>query len=237
MNYQDVFDDIAETKGGTTNMTPSTIQQLNLDDVIKVLDVSGSYGPAYKDVFAGLVSRNISVTIAGGFVRDVVRGERPQDIDLWCYDKEAGHNVCYSLLRAGFIECSSPHEKLIRRFISPTGVVPDPQIQVIALTGINNQEQLIQNFDFRANAAAVTLRGLDQPVGCCVDGFYLDCGEKRMVMNNIHKMNLKRVVMFAERGWKIDPGVIAIIGEQVKNGRDSNDAIFGGKFNGYEKGV
>ena len=145
------------------------------------------------------------LVLAGGFVRAVVAGEKPRDVDVFAPSgevaQEAARQVSEGELADGKLRASK------NSITVPAGSLP---VQLIYRWPFDEPEQVIERFDLTIAAAAVWSDGSGwrSAVG---PRFYKDLEARRLVyLSPVREEDaggsLLRVLKFYRRGYKISLG-------------------------------
>lgn len=156
------------------------------------------------DEFRGLVY------IAGGFLRDLQCGQRPNDIDLWITSKVNATMLTTALRRAATRDIGYEPTVSESCFANTLYGWPNP-VQVIFSWRYDSVAELLNDLDFRCCRAVYHWsEEAGQWVVTADHSFAQDCRERLLVYvapegRVESKANsLLRVVEFAQRGWYID---------------------------------
>lgn len=161
----------------------------------------------------GPVKRCLRVSrffLAGGFIRSIVEGSEPNDIDLWVPSREKAEY--YSKLLSGAIKKG--------RFITRNSIsLPSLRVQFVTRWMFDNPATLIDSFDFTIAQAAVYWDG-DRWVGVCSDTFLEDTLAKKLVYTSPVREedpagSLLRVKKFLGRGFTISDDDLAKVVARV----------------------
>ena len=140
--------------------------------------------------------------LAGGFIRSVVEGEKPKDVDIWVRSPEEAQRWARILGVA-----------LHRGAFSTTNAItisfPDTAIQFITRWTFQTPGEVIQTFDFTIAQAVVWFDKVEGKwKGLCAETFLEDVREKRLVYKSPVREedaagSLLRVNKFLRRGYSI----------------------------------
>lgn len=154
-----------------------------------------------KEVRAVLKDHNDRPFLAGGFIRSVIAGEEPADIDLFVSNKEAGNDLVENIrkLMLDYRAELRGRINVIKTDNAYTVLGLKYPIQVIHRWTFDNPQKCIESFDFTIASAAVYWGNAvygqchsgptvmtEQPQwrSCCDDSFYEDLAAKRLVYRN-----------------------------------------------------
>lgn len=156
------------------------------------------------------------IFLGGGFIRAVVAGEKPSDIDLFSPSRELAElyaeELAFTLGKGSF---STPNSISIS--------YPETQIQFITRWSFSDAKSLIDSFDFTIAQAAVWFsQTYGQWRGIASDSFTFHTLSKQLVYTSPTREedaagSLLRVTKFLSRGYSIDDEslakVVARVGE------------------------
>jgi len=140
--------------------------------------------------------------LAGGFVRSVVEGEKPKDVDIWVSSKEEAQR--WARLLSGAL-----HRGSFATSNAITISFPDTAIQFITRWTFQTPEEVIKTFDFTIAQAVVWFdKGVGEWKGLCAETFLDDVANKRLVYTSPVREedaagSLLRVNKFVARGYTI----------------------------------
>lgn len=150
------------------------------------------------------------MVVAGGFIRAIVAGEKPSDIDVWTDSKDTSFNGAVTLSAAfGTL----PHDSSRAYTVRQTAGIP---VQFIYQWTFASVSALIASFDFTIAQAAVWWDGEKWTSGCS-SLFYADVEAKRLtylapIRNEAIAGSLFRVFKFYKRGYSISlPDLAAVM--------------------------
>ena len=179
-----------------------TIDQLKPWDVLRVL-------ASLPDPVRRLMVSEPTRVLAGGFIRDILAGDEPKDLDVFCATRQES-DWCALLLAGPLGE--------VRNSTFSRTVDSDLPVQFVFYREFLDAEDLISQFDFRACAAGIYwCPNRREFVGVCVSGFYGDLEAKRLTFLHQQKdagslVPLKRALHLATKGWKLpDESVAGIL--------------------------
>lgn len=177
-----------------------TISHLKPWDVLRVL-------ASVPDPIRRLLIDNPSRVLAGGFIRDVLLGEEPKDLDVFCATRDDSFWCAASV---GKHVKGSTFSRTVMDFDTP--------VQFVFYREFLDAEDLVSQFDFRACATGIYwCPNRREFVGVCVSGFYEDLAAKRLTFLHQPKdegslVPLKRALHLAAKGWKLpDESVAGIL--------------------------
>lgn len=176
-----------------------------------------------RDVRKLLKESNGAVFLAGGFIRAILSGEQPADIDLWGRDKEEldRHAELFAARRK--VRCMSTKNA---HTILDLGRTP---VQFITRWTFPTPEACAESFDFTIAAACIwyedgkdvmqlgAARGLDGGWrSYCGETFYRDLCTKSLVYTSPDRNedaggSLLRMQKFIRKGYSISPGNMAAV--------------------------
>lgn len=167
-----------------------------------------TYGPL-DEIDVGRIVRRIPKALAGemkevrsiiggGFVRAVIAGEKPSDIDVFGPTAEIAKAMAKEFAKA--TGAPEPHESE-----NSLTVGGRPPVQFIHRWTYEDAERLLDSFDFTVGAAAIWWNG--QAWASLADQrFYRDLAARRMVFrdprDNTAGGSLLRLQKFAARGYR-----------------------------------
>lgn len=202
------------------------IEKLTYNDIDLVVS-------ALPNEVRDLLEANSNLWIAGGFIRDLIMGIEPKDIDIWGSSVEALSNssgiLCDLMLKKYPTSLfATGNADTIRGNLTT--------IQFIKRWIFNSPEELIKSFDYSCCAAAVWYDGTTWK-GICLadtlfvsDGFKSCCATKSLVytrpMRDEDKMgSLKRLLKFMAKGWEVDDLNLARLLGRTTAGRPAEDYL------------
>lgn len=168
-----------------------------------------------KDVRELIAARGLAV--AGGFIRAIIAGERPDDLDLFGPTKEIVENAALTLAAARGVKL---HETQNALTIAMPGRMT---IQFITRWTYRNELELynvptvnmtalLNSFDFTIAQAGITFQRETRTwVGLVTPGFYPDLAARRLVYTTPVRIeevggSTLRVRKFLARGYNIQAG-------------------------------
>lgn len=190
------------------------MQRMPEADVLRVVDrlpnsVVGSMMAFCADS-DGRCGRLQPLFLAGGFIRAVLAGEEPADIDLFTADRiraEAAAQVSRDAFNAAMFEGE--------RVITVTGGSTRIQMQFVSDPAYTSPEAVINSFDFTVCQAVIWNVGAkgNRWGGMVGDEFYEHLKEKRLVYSGSGNPvgTVSRVLKYVRRGYKIAPADYAAI--------------------------
>ena len=155
--------------------------------------------------------------LAGGFIRSIVEGEVPKDVDIWVPSREEG--VHWARLLGGALRRGS--------FATPNAITisfPDTAIQFITRWTFSDPVTLISSFDFTIAQAVVWFDKVEGKWrGMCAETFLEDVGGKRLVYKSPVREedaagSLLRVNKFVARGYTISDEDMGRVAARVVKG-------------------
>lgn len=159
-----------------------------------------------RDIREMLTSNAGRVFVGGGFIRAVIAGEEPSDIDVFGYDKDYLINIAENFAK------DRPGSKLHRTGNAITVLTPDRlPVQFITRWTFAGAHNLVNSFDFTVCQAAVWRQGkaATSPWKAQVGNrFYVDLAARRLVYTNPVRDeeaggSLLRVLKYVKRGYSI----------------------------------
>lgn len=183
------------------------------------------------------IKLTLSVVVAGGFIRDLIAGERIRNIDVFGVTKETLSMVATNLktIRNGRLHFTDNAITLL----SP----PRMPIQFITRWLFMSSADILASFDFTICQALVRWDTLNNKwMGECGSMFYHDLASKRLRYTNPVREeeaggSMLRVIKFVEKGYHISPESLGkVIGrlvgkvdfERLENGRTDIGSIITG---------
>lgn len=157
--------------------------------------------------------------IAGGYIRALVAGEKPSDIDIFMPSQNEAEVAVLKLL--ALPPGSVLPKSVIKTKNSLTIPRKDITVQFITRWTFEEPEPLIQSFDFTIAAAALWCEAAGWK-SLCDDRFYMDLAAKRMVYRSPARNedaggSMLRVLKFYQRGYRIPlPSLGAVISRLMK---------------------
>jgi len=152
--------------------------------------------------------------LAGGFIRAIIAGEKPQDIDLFLNEPLGKLEAIANTLPGLKIHISGNAITVVR---------PRMSIQFIHRWSYDTVDALIESFDFTIAQTVVYYDG-GKFEGCCAADFYEDLAARRLVYTHPRRDeeaggSMLRVLKFYQRGYRIPleslSGVIARIAQKI----------------------
>ena len=138
------------------------------------------------------------IFIAGGFIRDLIAGDKINDVDLFVNNKSDAE-LLLNILKE--------NKKVVKTDNAFT-IVDRLPIQIIHRWTFDNPEDVLKSFDFTICSATVYIDKNGIYKGICDDRFYKDLASKRLIyMNPVREEaaggSLIRVLKFYKRGYNI----------------------------------
>jgi hypothetical protein len=174
--------------------------------------------------------------LTGGFIRAIIAGEKPSDIDLLGPDKTAleMHAVNLANARSGRVHKTDNALTVL----SP----PKLPVQMITRWTYDDPEKLISEFDFTIVQAAIWYELVGEPPApgenwkgewksVCSDGFYPDLAARRLVYTHPVRHedaggSILRVIKYIKRGYNIQvPSLAGVVARFTAGLKISNDSI------------
>ena len=158
-----------------------------------------------KDIRALLEKYPCRLFVAGGFIRSVIAGEEPSDIDMFGESKDLLGSLAKQLSGERDGRCFNTDNALT--VLSPTRMT----VQFITRWLFNDPEKVIQSFDFTVCQACVWYGNDNKYHSQISDNFYIDLAARRLVYTNPVREeeaggSFMRVLKFIKRGYNIQPG-------------------------------
>lgn len=172
--------------------------------------------------------------LAGGFVRAIIAGEKPSDIDLLGPDKLA--------LETHAINLASKRGGRVHKTDNAATVISPPKlpVQMILRWTYSDPAELIKEFDFTIVQVAIWYELTGEPPATgewkgewksvCSDAFYPDLAARRLtytrpVRHEDAGGSMLRVIKYIKRGYNIQvPSLAAVTARFVTGLRLSNNA-------------
>lgn len=170
---------------------------------------------------AAMVTGN--VILGGGFIRDVISGEKPSDIDLFVSSKEEAESLRAAI--CGSSECDVVTTDNAITITRGRGL----SIQIITRWLFDSPQALLGSFDFTVCCAAVFSNGghWDSLVDPC---FYSDLAARRLSYRSPKREeepggSLIRSYKFASRGFYVSPESIAKLVARVIGDESVSESV------------
>lgn len=176
---------------------------------MRAQDVEFVVGRLPADVVKMLKANGSRICVAGGFIRSVIAGEAPKDLDLFA-NYQANERELAKALAA---------ERKVEVFVSENALtVPDHGLSVQFVTRWHymdaNVEHVLEHFDFTICRGLVYFDG-EVWRGLIGDDFYADLAARRLVYTRPSDAEpggtLLRLVKFLQRGYNVQAPTIAEI--------------------------
>ncbi|HEY9550619.1 MAG TPA: hypothetical protein VIR45_14070 [Kiloniellaceae bacterium] len=141
--------------------------------------------------------------LGGGFIRAVVAGETPNDIDLFGSDAEWLKNV------ASGLSAQRPGSRLHTTDNAVTLLTSDRMtVQFITRWTFDNAADLVASFDFTVCQAAIWRNRLGEWKSLISNSFYIDLAGRRLVYTAPEREeeaggSMLRVIKYVRRGYTI----------------------------------
>ena len=174
--------------------------------------------------------------LAGGFIRAIIAGEKPSDIDLLGPDKTA--------LEMYAVNLASARSGRVHKTDNALTVLSSPKLPIQFITRwiYDDVETLIRQFDFTIVQAAIWYGLVEEPPApgekwqgewksICSDGFYPDLAARRLVYTNPVRHedaggSMLRVIKYIKRGYNIQvPSLAGVVARFIAGLKISNDSI------------
>lgn len=192
--------------------------------------------------------------LAGGFIRAVICGEEPADIDLFTANKSSASLLAHGLKEK--LAQTNSHARLIETDNAFTVLGLKYPVQIIHRWTFDTPQQCVESFDFTIASAAVywdqnlVVDHVSHPhagwTSCCDDTFYEDLAAKRLVYRNPVRNedaggSMLRLLKFSRMGYsgplKTVADVMARLSAGVKPERLSNRVDMGKLYLGLLREV
>lgn len=164
------------------------------------------------------ILKSRKVFLAGGFIRAMIAGEKPSDIDLLCSTTEMCFNLSDELEeeREGFYQIKTKNALTIVR----NHHIP---VQIITRWLYDDPEKLLNEFDFTIAQAVIWYQKEEGWLSLTSNNFYCDLASKRLRYTSPKREedaggSLLRVLKFLRRGYKIAPESLSLVIVQMLNG-------------------
>lgn len=169
------------------------------------------------DLAVKLIRAKGRLFLCGGFIRDIVRGEKPKDVDIFGTDADEIRQTGLSL---GEERCRDFKPTVYAITVGP-GKAPDGEsvryirvpVQFVHTWPVSNPWTAITRMDFTMCQAAIWYKGGDWR-SCITDQFYQDTEAKRLRYTYPDRegtagRSLVRAMNFVKRGWTFPADEIA----------------------------
>jgi len=166
--------------------------------------------------------------VAGGYVRDCVTGEDPQDVDVMCTDavtsREEAYWLGHQVLGESSIFSLQPENvRESQNAFTITGL--EPPVQFIHRWTFAEPGDAVDSFDFTVAKAAFWWDGAKW-ASYCDKAFYPDLAARRLVYTSPERVeevggSLLRVVKFCRRGYRISPEDLGAVCARLVCGVDA----------------
>lgn len=158
-----------------------------------------------KDIRSLLEKYPGKLFVAGGFIRSIIAGEEPSDIDMFGETEDMLGSLAKQL--------STEREGRWFSTDNAFTVLSPPRIPVQFITRwlFNDPEKVVQSFDFTVCQACVWYGHDNKYHSQISDNFYIDLAARRLVYTNPVREeeaggSFMRVLKFIKRGYNIQPG-------------------------------
>ncbi len=172
-----------------------------------------------RDVMGVLVQNPEKVILAGGFIRSVVQGEEPNDIDLFITDQEAAERAEFYLRKTREVTLQSRNAVTFGPFIDHA--VWTPPVQIVTRWQYTPLEH-IERFDFTICQACIyysriSLLGYE---GLQAEWFVEDSLNKKLVYTRPVREeeplgSMHRAIKFVSRGYSLSGEQFARLAERM----------------------
>ncbi len=169
-----------------------------------------------KDIRTTLMNR--PVTLAGGFIRGTIAGEKISDVDLFVSDKQVAESCAMELALA--------RKGRMHRTDNALTVLSSPRypVQFITRWLFNSAEEVSASFDFTVCQAAIWFED-KRWRSVCSPEFYPDLAARRLVYtmpkrNEDAGGSMLRVLKYVKRGYSIQAESLAGVVTRMARGVD-----------------
>jgi hypothetical protein len=190
--------------------------RLIIDDLRRVLE------RLPRDI-RSLMKENRGTVLAGGFIRDVIAGDRASDIDLFSPSEEYAIQVAGQLKERWKARLTTTKNAIT--LIAMGRIV----VQFITRWTYEWPTEVVASFDFTIAGAAVfmTEGGWDS---VCHEHFYTDLAARRLRYTHPQRSedaggSMMRVVKFLRRGYSISPEDLGGVMARLWSGVDLNSWV------------
>mgnify|MGYP006921308921 CR=1 FL=1 len=188
--------------------------------------------------------RNRGLAIAGGFVRAIIAGEKPSDIDVWGPSKDALRAAAMELAATRGVRMHETHNawtivvggRMAVQFVHRWCFAGD---EFSAFLNGTNLEALLDSFDFTVAQAGIHAPDGRNWLGLVGERFYPDLASRRLYYVAPHRHedaggSLLRVRKFLQKGYHIEIDSLARVAARLVMGvrpdaRASSDEDWVGK--------
>lgn len=191
------------------------------DDLERVVD----YLPAR--LAKAVVHRDFEgqVFVAGGYVRAVVAGERPSDVDVFTQGEETSKALARKLggkfASWGYKEAEAkldldPEAGPFVTEFATSGVLDKLLVQIIHRWTFEEPEDILQHFDFTVTQAVVWYQGGEWR-SACTPRFYPDVASKRIHYVQSRRTALEsvgtlhRLMKYVRKGYNASPETVTAL--------------------------
>lgn len=181
-----------------------------------------------KDVRDLLTKYQNSLFLGGGFIRAVIAGEQPSDIDLFGVSKEMLNTIAKELQsgRGGQEKCRLHYSKNAITVISIGRI----SIQFITRWTFARAEDVVSSFDFTVCQAGIWRDGAEKNApwrSTVSERFYYDLASRRLVYTYPTRDeeaggSLLRAVKYMKRGYTMQVGSLAGVVSRLVKALDTN---------------
>jgi hypothetical protein len=154
-----------------------------------------------------LMKKN-NIYLAGGFIRALITGENPSDIDVLGESKEQLNGIRRDFFEADYKEVYESIKTKNAVTIFASGKLP---IQLITRWLYDDPAKLIREFDFTIAQSVIWYsQSMAKWCSLCSDYFYCDLAAKRLRYTQPDRNedaggSILRVLKFLRKGYKISP--------------------------------
>lgn len=174
-----------------------------------------------------LMKARPSILLGGGFIRAIIAGETPSDVDLFTSSEEEARWA---------VEFFSTYAKTAKTISTKNAHTIEGHsypIQIIHRWTFNTADALISSFDFTIAAAAIGFDPVFDPAespwyGVMAENFYSDLAAKRLRYTQPERNedaggSMIRVLKFYQRGYRIPLSDVALVIARLTKGLDTKD--------------
>jgi hypothetical protein len=171
-----------------------------------------------KDVRELMMLHSGKLFMGGGFIRAIVAGETPNDIDLFGGDAKWLDAVATGLM------AQRPGSRLHKTKYAITLITPDRMpIQFITRWTFDDPMQLVASFDFTVCQAAIAAKNGNAWQSVIAANFYIDLAGRRLVYtkpirNEDAGGSMLRVIKYVKRGYSIQVSSLGAVAARLARG-------------------
>lgn len=187
-----------------------------------VEDVARVVGALPRKVRTVLEEKGSEVCVAGGFVRAVVAGERPSDVDLFVPSPTKAVELREALVGEDGHFFETP--------FAYSATIGGQLVQVIHRWTFCGAEEILASFDFSVARAAVWSYGPGSWDGAVSENFYRDLASKRLryMLADERRLDIEaggtllRTAKYLRRGYSISPEDLAKVALHASHAAGAN---------------